>query len=104
NIVGGHPDSLHQQVVRLAYTLPAIIAVHGIITTNGRNDFACTAGDFLLQRIQIAYTRIRVCISSIEKGMYKYLLQAGIAGSLAETHQVVDMRMHAAVGQQADKV
>ena len=84
-------DTVHELIVGHLHTLPALVAIHRIVTADDRRDDARRLRRMALQRLDETLAAVRVGI-------------AAVLGYVAEFVEVVDRRVHAAVRHEAHEV
>ena len=98
-------DALGDCVVRLLDALPALVAVHRVVTARDRRDAAQLEGvDLVLQTVDIFNAGLRRGVAAVHEAVEADLAQAVAARQFEQREHVVDVRMHAAVGQQTEDV
>ena len=92
-------------VVRLLYTIPAVITVHCVVTAG----YGCDAADLDsvdlgLQAVDILNTGLRRRVTAIHEAVEANLAQTIAACQLEQRKHVVNVGMHTAVRQQTENV
>ena len=96
--------SIHQEVVRLLHTLPTFVAVHRIITTYDRGYLATCRLQVVLQRLDKAFTALRIGIAAIHEAMHVGLRDAILLRDIGQLQQVLQRAMHATIGYQTHEM
>ena len=97
-------DTVHELIVGHLHTLPALVAIHRIVTADDRRDDARRLRRMALQRLNETLAAVRVGIAAVHEAVYIGMLDAVGLGDVAEFVEVVDRRVHAAVRHEAHEV
>ena len=98
-------NALGDRVVRLLHALPALVAIHRVVAAGDRRDAAqLERVDLVLQAVDILDARLRRGVAAVHEAVEADLAQAVAARQLEQREHMVDVRMHAAVRQQAEDV
>ena len=91
--------ALDHRAVGLGDSLPAAVAVHGVITAvDGRDLARVVLAHLLLQLFEIASAIGGQRVAAVHKGVYEDAIDSLLPGHLQERVQMLLPRMHAAVG------
>ena len=92
-------------VVCLLYTIPAVIAVHRVVTAGyGCNAADLDSVDLRLQAVDILDTGLRRRVTAVHEAVEANLAQTVAACQLEQREHMVNVGMHTAVRQQAENV
>ena len=94
-----------QRAVGQLDAFPAIVAVHGVIAAHDRRNLAdAQLAHLLLQLAHVFLPAVRWRVPAIHEAMHKDLFDLVPLGHLQQDKQVMDVRVHAAIAQQAKKM
>ena len=98
-------DALGNGVIGLLDALPAVVAVHRVIAAGNRGDAAdLDRVDLRLQAVDIFDTGLRGRVAAVHEAVEAHLAQTVAARQLEQREHMVDMRVYAAIGQQAENM
>ena len=87
------------------HALPAIVTVHGIVAANKCRDFSDSQlAHFLLQLADVVAAAVRRRVAPIHEAVHKNFFDFLLLGHFQQRKQMLDVRMHAAIAEQADEV
>ena len=96
-------DALGDRLICLFYAVPALVAVHRVVTAgDGGNAAKLQRINLVLQAVDILDTGLRGRVTAVHEAVEAYLAQTVAARQLEQREHVIDMRVYAAVGQQAE--
>ncbi len=97
---------LHDGAVGRLNAVPAAVAVHRVVAAadGGHPRFAGIIRQVAQQAVQEALGRIGAGVAPVQHRVHRHAFDAGVRRRLQQREQVRDVRMHAAIGQQADEV
>ena len=93
------------QVIGLFNAIPAVVAVHGVVTTNDGGDAAfAQCGKFLFEGLQRAFCAAWWRIATIQEGVQIDFFRTAFSGQLNHRHDVIFVAVNAAGREQAHNV
>ena len=84
NIVGVLPFAIHKKIVSLFQSLPAMVAVHGIVTADDRSDCACALVAMLFDFLKETGSALGVGVASVHEAVKINLVKAVSLGGVAK--------------------
>ncbi len=96
--------ALHEQIIGHLHAVPALVAVHGIVAADDAGHGAGTLGAMILQLLDESLARAGVGVAAVHEAVQIHLLQAVVGRDVAQGEDMVERRVHAAVGCQAHQV
>ena len=103
-VLRGRPDAVHQQVVGHLHPFPAAVAVHGVVAAHHRGNLGAGALHVQFQVVDEADAALRVGVAPVGEGVHEHAPHPGFVCYGAEGFHVVDVRVHPAIGEQANEV
>ncbi|MNM79137.1 hypothetical protein D3C81_910620 [compost metagenome] len=98
-------DAIDDQVIGARHTVPAVVAVHGVVAADQAGDATLAQlGEGGVEQFDGRLRTFRWRIAAIEEGMQVDLLGATLGGQFGHGDQVILVTVHAAIGQQAEDV
>ena len=98
-------DALGNGAIGFLDTLPAVVAIHRIIAAGNRSNTAdLNRVDLRLQAVDIFDTGLRGRVAAVHEAMEAHLAQTVAARQLEQREHMVNMRVYAAIGQQAENM
>ena len=97
-------DAVDQRVVCDLHTLPALVAVHGVITADHRSDLARRGGEVLFEVGDETLAAARVGVAAVHKAMHVGIVEAVGRRNVAQLEEVLQRRVYAAVRHQPHEV
>src|SRR5215467_721328 len=96
---------MHHGAVSPFDALPAVVAVHGVVAPYDGGDMPDAKFAHLLLKLadEVPSTMWRR-IASVHEAMYEHTLDLVPFGHLQQCKKVLDMRVHAPVAEQSDKM
>ena len=82
--------AINKLVVSHLHTLPALIAVHGVVATDDRCNLTSRRCHMLLQRLDKALTATWVGVATIHEAVHKGVLDGVVLSDVAELEEVVE--------------
>ncbi len=89
--------TVYKQVISLLDTLPALVAVHGIIATDNRGNLSGRFGAMGFKFLDKSLSATGVCVTAIHKAVDIYFLQAILLGYVAQSKKMVKRRVYTAI-------
>ena len=100
-----HAFAVYEGSVGLLHAIPAVVAVHGVVTAGDGSDLAhAQLVQLCLQLVDVALAGIGGNVTAVHDGMNVNFLGAHILGHVQQAEQVLDVAVHAAGRQQAHQV
>ena len=90
NVLSLFALTLHEQVVGLFHTFPALVAVHGIEPSHDRGDGSIIGLAHLSELTDEAYTALRVGIASVHETVYEGILQSVFLADFHEAEEMIE--------------
>ena len=97
-------NTINQLIVSDLHTLPTLIAVHSIVTTDDRCNATGRFCQVVLQLLDKALTAARIGITTVHKAVNKGVLDTVLLRDVAQSEEVVERRVNATVRYQTHKV
>ena len=90
--------AIHDQVITLLYTLPTLVAVHGVETTHDTCDSSIIRSADVAHLLDEALTALGVGITTVHIAMYEHLILQTISlTDLDQLEQMVEAGVHTTV-------
>jgi hypothetical protein len=84
--------------------LPALVAVHGVVAADDRGDFRTAGLQIFFQLGHVGGTAGGRCVAAISDGVDHEVFDSGGFRGIAKRGEVILMRMHAAIADEAEEV
>ena len=96
--------ALHEHIVGLLHTVPALVAVHCIEASANRSHLAGSLGHLLFEFLDKTQTAPRIGIATVHKAVHINVLETGILSFGEEFVQMVKGRVDSAVRAETEEV
>ena len=97
-------DAVHQRVVSDLHALPALVAVHGVVTADDRGQPARRCGHVLLEVGDESLAAARVGVAAVHEAVHERIFDLVLGGDVAEFEEMLQRRVHAAVRHEAHEM
>ena len=97
--------AVHDGAVGQLHALPAIIAIHGVVTADESGDLSdLQLAHLLLQLADEIAAAVRRRVAAVHEAMDEDFLDFLLLGHFEQREKMLDVRVHAAIAEQAEEV
>ena len=104
HVVALAPYSVNELVVRFLNAFPSLVAIHGVVASGDGGNHAGTLGAVLLELGDKALAALRVSVTAVHEAVDEDFVQLILVGDVAESEEVLQRAVHAAVAGEAHEV